>query len=120
MIVNDHYPRPLLDEFRGGARPGSFEWNVLEAGPDRFRVEIRRREAAGLRNVTEYLETDHRRLDDIVAEVRRLADAGGFAQAGARFAEFVCGLDRHIEVEEQILFPLFERMTGMTGVVPPS
>ena len=51
VIVNDHYPRPLLDEFQG-ARPGS------------------------------------------------------------------CGLDRHIEVEEQILFPLFERMTGMTGAGP--
>lgn len=117
VIVNDHYPRPLLDEFQS-ARPGMFEWNVLEAGPARFRVEIRRRESDGPRNVTEYLETDHRRLDDLAAEVRNHVAAGAFAQAGARFAEFGCGLDRHIEVEEQILFPLFEQMTGMTGGGP--
>lgn len=117
VIVNDHYPRPLLDEFQS-AHPGRFEWNVLEAGPDRFRVEIRRRDASGLRHVTEYLQADHRRLDDIVLEVRNLVGAGAFAEAGANFAEFSCGLGRHIEVEEQILFPLFEQMTGMTGAGP--
>ncbi len=117
VIVNDHYPGPLLEEFQG-ARARSFEWNVLEAGPVRFRVEIRRRETEGLRNVTEYLETDHRRLDGIVAEVRSLVDAGSFPQAGARFAEFRCGLGRHIDVEEQILFPLFEQLTGMRDAGP--
>ena len=30
-------------------------------------------------------------------------------------AEFTCGLDRHIEAEEQVLFPDFERRTGMTS-----
>jgi len=117
VIVNDHYPGPLLEEFQT-ARAGSFEWNVLEAGPVRFRVEIRRRGTEGPRNVTEYLETDHRRLDAIVAEVRSLVEAGSFPQAGTRFAEFQCGLDRHIEVEEQILFPLFEQMTGMRDAGP--
>jgi iron-sulfur cluster repair protein YtfE (RIC family) len=100
------------------ARAGSFEWNLLEAGPGRFRVEIRRREAAGPRHVTEYLEADHRRLDEIAAEVRNLAGSGSFPQAAVRFAEFRCGLDRHIEVEEQVLFPLFEQMTGMSGGGP--
>ena len=29
-------------------------------------------------------------------------------------AEFTCGLSRHINVEEGVLFPTFEQMTGMT------
>ena len=117
VIVDDHYPGLLLNELQS-TRAGSFEWNVLEAGPARFRVEIRRRETQGPRNVTEYLATDHRRLDAIVAEVRSLVDARSFPQAGARFTEFRCGLDRHIDIEEQTLFPLFEQMTGMRNAGP--
>ena len=112
VIVNDHYPTPLLETFQS-ARPGGFEWNVLEAGPVRFRIEIRRRQTQSPCSVTEHLATDHRRLDAILAEVRSLVQAGALPQAGTRFTEFQCGLDHHIDVEEQILFPLFEQMTGL-------
>ena len=44
ILVNDHYPRPLLFQFQN-QRPGRFDWNVLQFGPDLYRVEIRRREA---------------------------------------------------------------------------
>lgn len=111
VLVNDHYPKPLLYQFQS-ERPGRFEWSVLEAAPRRFRVQIQRR-AEGPRNVTEHLQADHRRLDAIVADVRALLEAGSFAEASARFAEFACGLARHIEIEEEILFPVFEQMTGM-------
>ncbi len=117
VLVNDHYPRPLLGQFQA-MRPGRFEWNVLEGGPALFRVEIRRRAEAGPREVTEYLEADHRRLDDIVEDARRLADAGSFKEASARFQELVCGLKRHIDVEEQVLFPTFEQTTGMKSSGP--
>ncbi|MBI2893739.1 MAG: DUF2249 domain-containing protein [Deltaproteobacteria bacterium] len=113
ILVNDHDPKPLLYQFQA-ERPGRFEWSVLEAGPERFRIEIRRRTAEGPRTVTDYLEADHRRLDAIAADVDRLSGEGALAEAGGRFAEFACGLDRHIVAEEQILFPAFERMTGMT------
>lgn len=114
VLVNDHDPKPLLYRFQA-EREGQFEWSVLEAGPTRFRIEIRRRVSDDPRNVTEYLEGDHRRLDAIVPEVRRLVAAGSFSEAGERFAEFTCGLSRHIDVEEQILFPAFEEKTGITG-----
>ena len=29
--------------------------------------------------------------------------------------EFACGLARHMQAEEQVLFPAFERTTGMVG-----
>lgn len=114
VLVNDHNPKPLLYQFQA-ERAGTFDWSVLEAGPQRFRVEIRRRSGGGARAVTEFLEADHRRLDAIVVGVRRHMAEGAFQRAGERFAEFVCGLNRHIDIEEQILFPAFEKATGMAG-----
>lgn len=117
VLVNDHDPKPLLYQFQA-ERAGGFEWNVLEAGPERYRVEIRRRAAEGSRAVTEYLEADHRRLDAMIPEVGASLAAGSLAQAAARYAEFACGLDRHIDAEERILFPAFEQGTGMSAGGP--
>jgi iron-sulfur cluster repair protein YtfE (RIC family) len=36
-------------------------------------------------------------------------------EAAPRFAELHCGLGRHIEMEEQILLPAFETITGVAG-----
>ena len=114
ILINDHAPKPLLYQFQM-ERPATFEWNVLEAGPDRFRVEIRRRNVNGTRNVSEYLGEDHRRLDTIVTEVDCLLGANAYPEAGKKFDEFACGLNRHIVAEEEILFPTFEQLTGMAS-----
>jgi len=52
-------------------------------------------------------------LDGLFADFRRLKRTD-FARAKECFKEFKFGLQRHIVWEEQILFPLFERKTGMT------
>jgi len=111
VLVSDHYPKPLLYTFQA-ERPGAFEWNVLEPGPVHFRVEIVRRGRPAPRDVTDLLMTDHVRLDDILTGVGGLVIDGRFDEAGARFAEFACGLRRHIAMEETILFPVFEEATG--------
>lgn len=113
VLLNDHLPRPLLGQLQA-ERAGRFDWNVLEAGPVRYRVEIRRRTTDAPRTVGELLETDHRRLDAMVPEVLDAAAAGEWAAASARFAELRCGLERHIDIEEQVLFPVFEEATGIT------
>lgn len=117
VLVNDHDPKPLLLRFQA-ERPGRFEWSVLEAGPERFRVELRRRTAEGPRGVAEYLEGDHRRLDAMIPEIEKSVEAGAFREASERFAELSCGLGWHIDVEEKILFPAIEQMTGMSGGGP--
>lgn len=111
VLVNDHDPKPLLYQFQF-EHAGEFDWSVLENGPERFRVEIRRRSGAP-RGVNEYLSWDHRRLESILAAVELHVASAAFKEAGARFAEFSCGLNRHILMEERILFPAFEKSIGM-------
>lgn len=111
ILVGAEAPRALLDELQA-ATPGRFEWSLLELSPERARVELRRRESDEPRSVTEYLQGDHERLDAIIPEVERLAQAGSFAEARTQFEVFVCGLSWHIDVEEQVLFPSFEALHG--------
>jgi iron-sulfur cluster repair protein YtfE (RIC family) len=59
-------------------------------------------------SLTECLETDHRRLDAILIQCKSLASAGGFAAAADRFVTFADGLSRHIDAEEDVLFPALQ------------
>ena len=113
VVVIDHDPKPLLYQFQV-ERTGRFEWSVLEAGPERFRIEIRRRERHGPRNATEFLARDHRRLSGIFSDVARLLTAGSFQESAHRFAEAACGLIWHTDAEERVLFPAFEKATSNT------
>jgi hemerythrin-like domain-containing protein len=63
--------------------------------------------------VTELLGADHDRLDALFEAAERLAGSGEFFEALERFHEFRSGLERHIELEEKLLFPAFEQVTGM-------
>lgn len=60
---------------------------------------------------------DHERLDQLFAAYREQKRVD-FARAKPNFREFKNGLYRHIQWEEEILFPLFEEKTGMRGMGP--
>ncbi len=111
VVVVDHDPKPLLYQFQM-ERPGRFEWALLQAEADRFRVEIRRRGREGPHSVKELLQNDHRRLSAVFSDVARLLAVGSFREGARRFAEGACGLDWHINAEERVLFPTFEALTG--------
>lgn len=67
---------------------------------------------ATARSVTDYLESDHRRLDALFADVERNLAAGTIADSLAAFRSFEAGLDAHIQREDRVLFPAFEELTG--------
>ncbi len=113
LIIAGEDPRAIVDELEE-EEPGRFEWSLLEDSSARTRLEVRRRKSEGPRSVTKFLQGDHDRLDAILVLVQRLAGEGSFPEAQARFGEFACGLDWHINVEEQLVFPFFEAKTGMT------
>ena len=62
--------------------------------------------------VTDYLENDHRRLDALLEDALRLNEAESCSKALSPFREFARGLGRHIEIEERLLFPIVESLTG--------
>ncbi|MBI4509887.1 MAG: hemerythrin domain-containing protein [Deltaproteobacteria bacterium] len=66
-------------------------------------------------SVTSYLEWDHRRLDNLLESTRALVLLGHFSAAVTSYGQFLKGLTRHIRIEEEILFPIFEEHTGHSG-----
>ncbi len=69
------------------------------------------------RNVFNYFAADHDRLDSFFAEFMRLKKSD-FPRAKSYFKNFLKGLKRHIVWEEEVLFPFFEKQTGMVESGP--
>lgn len=57
---------------------------------------------------------DHKACDDEFARIEQALAAGDWAATGLALATFVAAMQRHLGVEEQVLFPAFEQATGMT------
>ncbi|MBI4818647.1 MAG: hemerythrin domain-containing protein [Deltaproteobacteria bacterium] len=65
---------------------------------------------------TAFFSADHTACDEAWAKVEA---SGGDAKAiSAAFHSFEALMDRHLRMEEEVLFPAFEAATGMRGVGP--
>jgi uncharacterized protein (DUF2249 family) len=113
VVVADHEPRALLAELQT-SRPGEYVWNVLGMRPT-FRVEVERRPDRASRDVSRFLGQDHDRLDALLESARASVADGEIDAARASFGEFAAGLIHHIQMEENVLFPAFEEVTGFLG-----
>lgn len=71
--------------------------------------------ATSFTSITTYLSWDHERLDRALAVTSEDVEAGRMAEARGAFAEYDRGLGRHMRIEEELLFPLFEARSGMAG-----
>jgi uncharacterized protein (DUF2249 family) len=112
LVLCDEDLDPVLVRLQA-ERPGAFEWSPLDDVAGVRRVEVARREAAGLRDATEALSWDHDRLDDLEGRAFRAREAGDHAEAQRLFRTFAAGLRRHIGFEEHLLFPEFEARAHM-------
>ena len=65
--------------------------------------------------ISDYLSWDHDRLDALLGSARNWVEEGNWVQVWRVYAEFERGLNRHIRLEEEVLFPVFEERTGNTG-----
>jgi uncharacterized protein (DUF2249 family)/hemerythrin-like domain-containing protein len=121
VAISDHAPQKLLRHLQAD-RKGQFEWSPLEAGPERFRTQVTRRQAergAG-RGVSEALAWDHDRLDGLEQRAFELFAGGDVQGACGAWADFSFGLRRHIRFEEEILFPTFEEKVGVSPAAGPT
>lgn len=65
-------------------------------------------------SISQFMTGDHRRCDDIFADAERAAVGGDWTGAEAAFGRFADEVLHHFAAEEAVLFPGFERRTGMT------
>jgi regulator of cell morphogenesis and NO signaling len=65
------------------------------------------------KTISTFFEEDHDRLDALFKSFQTLKRQD-FAKAKSAWADFKVGLQRHIVWEEDVLFPLWEKKTGMT------
>jgi len=63
-------------------------------------------------SIADYFETDHDRLDRLYRDYLQLKHVH-FANARENFVSFKHGIERHIAWEEEILFPIFQKKTGI-------
>lgn len=65
------------------------------------------------RTISSMFDEDHDRLDELFKSFHRLKRTDP-AKAQQAFEDFKTGLQRHMVWEEDVLFPLWEKKTGMT------
>lgn len=70
------------------------------------------------RRLAKILGREHHDLDALLAVSKSATAGGDIARASATFAEFRSGFERHIDAEEQVLFPAVERVVGATADGP--
>lgn len=68
--------------------------------------------------INDYMMNDHREVDAIFERARDAAAAADWAGLERYCGLFLERIERHIEMEEEILFPAFDEASGMTGAGP--
>jgi len=63
--------------------------------------------------IKEYLTSDHRRCDEIFAQMEDKA-SGTLDDARELVQEFIADMEHHFQMEERVMFLEFETKTGMT------
>ncbi|MBW2274177.1 MAG: hemerythrin domain-containing protein [Deltaproteobacteria bacterium] len=69
-------------------------------------------------SLTEYFTFDHRSCDGRWTDVEAAVEAGMAEDIVAAWQRFDGFLRRHLQMEEEVLFPAFEEATGMSGGGP--
>ena len=65
--------------------------------------------------IGEYMINHHKECDEVFARAEEAVGASDWARAQADFEVFAHQMDRHFEMEENLLFPEFENKTGHRG-----
>lgn len=66
-------------------------------------------------SIVDYMTDKHRECDDVFTEAESAAAHENWALADEKLRSFVAELYRHLDAEEQVLFPEFEQATGIVN-----
>ncbi len=95
-------------------RRNSYEWWPLAMESDIWQVVIMKRGESTERTINDLLHSDHVRLHKLLEDHCTELDGDNVMLASIRFEEFQTGLLRHIKMEEEVLFPVYEKKTENT------
>lgn len=112
-------PRLLMDALTLELRNAIY-WDLLEEGPSRWRVRIRRREDVEASDLVDLLTRDHERIDRLFAAALHHTNAGNMAEALPVFVEYAQRLRNHVEAENEIVVPVLELPRSPRGDDPTS
>lgn len=68
-----------------------------------------------MQSISDYMSTHHRHCDDALTRSRDRAGASDWPTFARDGGTFLREIERHIELEEELLFPTFEERTGMSS-----
>ncbi len=66
-------------------------------------------------SIESFMAQDHKACDDRFARAEAAVGSGDWATAASEFDVFRKAMERHFEMEENVLFSAFEDRTGMAG-----
>jgi hemerythrin-like domain-containing protein len=66
-------------------------------------------------SISNSMTRHHRECDERFAAAEGAAAGGDWARAATELASFRTAMEHHFSIEEETLFPAFERHTGMTA-----
>ena len=66
-----------------------------------------------MHEIKDFMTSDHRSCDDLLAMAEQAVAASAWEVAENEFLRFQAALLAHFEAEESVLFPLFEKRTGI-------
>ncbi len=64
--------------------------------------------------ISNYMREEHRSCDESFAKAEQAASGGDFESAFSYFEDFMIETLKHFSKEEEILFPVFEEVSGST------
>jgi hemerythrin-like domain-containing protein len=67
-----------------------------------------------------FMSHDHKRCDEMLAEVENAVEMGNFDAASAMQEELVYATLKHFDMEERYLFPMFDENNPMAGGCGPT
>ena len=65
--------------------------------------------------IGEFMINHHKQCDDLFARAEEAAGGGDWTRAQSEFETFAGQMDRHFDMEENLLLPQFEQRTGHAG-----
>ena len=64
--------------------------------------------------ISSFLTTDHRACDEEFADMENAVASGDWDLSAEKLNKFITDLLHHFDMEEKVMFPVFEEVSGMT------